>query len=59
VGPILSWTTERMLNHVEAVLKIPGVLIGSGRECALRVRLGTCGQLMPRHKEFPSCDPDG
>lgn len=24
IGPILSWTTERMLNHVEAVLKIPG-----------------------------------
>ncbi len=26
IGPILSWTTERMLNHVEAVLKIPGGL---------------------------------
>lgn len=24
MGPILSWTTERMLNHVEAVLEIPG-----------------------------------
>lgn len=26
IGPILSWTTERMLSHVEAVLKIPGMI---------------------------------
>ena len=30
IGPVLSWTTERMLNHVEAVLKIPGAAHARG-----------------------------
>jgi hypothetical protein len=55
IGPILSWTTERMLGHVEAVLKIPGGLIESGQECALRVRLGTYSQPVPPRQQLLSC----
>lgn len=29
VGPVLSWTTEQMLQHVEALLKIPGMRISA------------------------------
>ena len=24
IGPVLSWTTDRMLKHIDALLKIPG-----------------------------------
>ena len=27
VGPVLTWTTKRMLEHVEKVLAIPGMII--------------------------------
>lgn len=30
IGPVLSWTTERMLGHVEALLKIPGARLAWG-----------------------------
>lgn len=30
VGPILSWTTEAMLNHVENLKRIPGAALAFG-----------------------------
>jgi 1-pyrroline-5-carboxylate dehydrogenase len=30
IGPVLSWTTERMLKHVDALLKIPGARLAWG-----------------------------
>lgn len=38
VGPVLTVTTKRMLDHVDALLKIPGARLAFGGE-----ELGACG----------------
>ena len=45
VGPVLSWTTERMLGHIDALLKIPGALpFPKGRpKSAVSTTLGRLG----------------
>jgi hypothetical protein len=27
IGPVLSWTTDKLLGHVDALLKIPGACV--------------------------------